>query len=123
MDPGKADNVAEYGFQELPTVVDGHRTFVLVDLLKRYADREGKYVIILHRNQTEHYIMGVYDELREALQTRYVANLILHGGHKFDGMHFVQVHEISGPVVSEQIYDAVTDTIKKFEVGVDDESE
>jgi len=106
--------VSEYGFTELPTVVEGHRTFVLTDLIKRYAERDGNYVIILHRINTEHFIMGVYEELREALQTRYVANLILHGGHKFDDMHFVQVHNISGSVIEDKIYNAKTNEVADF---------
>lgn len=119
MDKGTEDSeplVAQYGFVELPTIVEGHRTFILQDLAERYINREGQYVLILHRIKTEHFIMGVYDDLREALQTRYVANLILYGGHKFDGMHFVQVHDINGPVVDDMVYDAKNNVVKRLEV-------
>jgi len=108
--------VEDYGFVELPSVVKGHRNFILKDLVKRYADENGKYVIILHQARVEHFILGIHHDLREALQARYISNFILRGGNKFTDNYFVQVHDIDGPVIDDKVYDAENDTVKDFEV-------
>ena len=126
MEQGTEDSqpvdVGQYGFVHLPSVVDGHQTFILEALVHRYVERMGKYVVILHRMQNEHYILGVYNDLREALQTRYVTNLILFGGHKFDDNHFMQVHDIEGPVIDNKVYDPAADAVKDFEPPEEDET-
>lgn len=105
----------DYGFVEMPGV-EGHRRFILGSLVERYqASRDGDaYVIILHRNDAEHYIMGVYDELREALQTRYVANSILIGSNQFAQGNHMGVHHISGPPIQDKMFDPKTNTVIPF---------
>ena len=108
---------ANYGFIELPAV-DGHRNFILEQLKDRYLESRDKeaFIIILHRNDTEHFIMGVYDDLREALQTRFVSNSILGGGEQFSQGNFMMTHHISGPPIEDKIFDAVNNSIKDFNV-------
>lgn len=120
--PDAAAVAAEYGFTELPTVAD-HRNFILDVLRDRYIearDKKDAYVAIVHRNSTEHYIVGVYDDLREALQTRFVANSILSGGNKF-GPTFMMIHHVKGDVIGDKIYDAKTNTVMDFDPDTDDE--
>lgn len=123
MDEGREDTeniqpiAAEYGFIELPAV-EGHRTFILEQLQERYIegrDKDDVYILILHRNDIEHYIMGVYDDLREALQTRFVSNSILSGGGQFKQGNFMMVHKIAGPTIEDMIFDAKTDSVKPFD--------
>ena len=126
MEQGKEDlenvDAGQYGFVRLPSVVDGHQTFILEALVHRYVERMGKYVLIFHRMQNEHYILGVYDDLREALQTRYVTNFVLFGGHKFDNNHFMEVHDIEGPVVYDKAYDPAANEVKDFARPEEDEA-
>jgi len=108
----------ELGFVELPCVVEGHRNFIVNDLMDRYLagrdSEEDVYVAILHKKNNEHYILGIYTSMREALQTRYVTNIILNGGGKFSEAHFVQAHYIAGPVVDNMVFDAKQDDVKPF---------
>ena len=117
MDEGREDTheALDYGFVEMPGV-EGHRRFILGSLVDRYqASRDGDaYIIILHRNDAEHYIMGVYDELREALQTRYVANSILIGANQFAQGNHMGVHHISGHPIEDKMFDPKTNTVIPF---------
>lgn len=117
MDTGKEDKheAIDYGFVEMPSV-EGHRRFILGSLIDRYsASRDSDaYVAILHRNDSEHYIMGIYDDLREALQTRYIANSILIGAQQLQGNH-MSVHHISGPSIEDKIFDPKTNSIKALD--------
>jgi hypothetical protein len=102
----------DYGFTEMPGV-KGHRRFILTTLLDRYGESRDKevWVAIVHRNDVEHYIMGIYDDLREALQTRFVANSILVGSNQFAQANFMMVHHISGPAIEDKMFDPKTNTV------------
>ena len=115
------DVVSQYGFIELPAV-DEHRNFILELLQDRYVENRDKdaYIAIIHRHGNEHYIMGVYETLREALQTRFVANSILHGATQFSPDNFMMVHHISGPTVQDKAFDPITNTVKDVEVPEND---
>ncbi len=115
------DVVGQYGFIELPAV-DEHRNFILELLRDRYVENRDKdmYITIVHRHGNEHYIMGIYDSLREALQTRFVANSLLHGGSSFSPDNFMMVHHISGPTIEDKVFDPKTNTVKDFEAPQDD---
>lgn len=119
MDEGREDTheALDYGFVEMPSV-EGHRRFILGSLIDRYsANRDSDaYVLILHHNDCEHYMMGVYDDLREALQTRYVANSILIGANQFAQGNHMGVHHISGDLVQNKIFDPKTNTVKQLEL-------
>jgi len=100
-----------YGFTELPGTTD-HRNFILTALLDRYTEQRDKeaYVIIMHRLGIEHYIMGVYDTLREACQTRFVSNSLLLGANQLQQNH-IRVHPISGPSTEDRVFDPKTNTV------------
>jgi len=118
MDETREDNVAsEYGFFELPGADTTHRNFILESLVGRYHASRDKdaYIAIVHRNDVQHYIMGVYDDLREALQTRFVANSILCGSKQFGQANFMMVHHISGPAIEDKVFDPKTNSIKDFD--------
>lgn len=118
MDEGREDThiAQDYGFVEMPGV-EGHRRFILTSLLDRYSASRDQdaYVIILHRNDCEHYIMGVYDDIREALQTRFITNSILIGANQFAQGNHMGVHHISGPCIEDKVYDPKTNTVKQLE--------
>ncbi len=118
MDEGKepAHQALNYGFVEMPGV-EGHHRFILITLLDRYIESRDKeaYVAILHRNDCEHYIMGIYDDLREALQTRFITNSILIGANQFAQGNHMGIHHISGPCIEDKVFDPKTNTIKQLE--------
>lgn len=111
-----------YGFTELPGTT-GHRNFILTALLDRYTEQRDKeaYVIIMHRLDVEHYIMGVYDDLREACQTRFVCNSILLGANQLQQKNHMGVHHISGPSIEDQVFDPKTNTIVPAKQKSEDE--
>jgi hypothetical protein len=117
MDQGTENSheALDYGFVEMPGV-EGHRRFILGSLMDRYgASRDNDaYVLILHRNDCEHYIMGIYDDLREALQTRFVSNSILIGAQQFKQGNHMGVHHISGPSIENRVFDPKTNSITEI---------
>ncbi len=112
----------DYGFAEIPGV-EGHRSFILGALQDRYAQQRDKdaYVIIMHRHDTEHYIMGVYDNLREACQTRFVCNSILLGANQFQQKNHMAVHHISGPCIEDQVFDPKTNTVVSLDPKLEED--
>lgn len=110
----------EYGFLELPTADPENRLFIASGLAERYSKREHDYVLILHRVRKEHFILGLYDDLKEALQTRYVVNMVLNGGGKFSEAFVAMVHHTKGDPVADKFYDPVTDTAKIYEEPQED---
>ena len=117
--------VKEYGFLELPTTDPDNRLFIASGLAERYSERKHKYVLILHRLRKEHFIIGVYgeDDLKSALQTRYVTNIVLNGGNKFSEAFVAMVHDDKGNPIGDQYYDPKTDTVEEFvEEQSDEES-
>jgi hypothetical protein len=116
VDPNSlAPLVAQYGFLELPNTDPENRLFVSSGLAERYSERKHNYVLILHRLRKEHFIIGLYTDLKEALQTRYVINLVLNGGGKFSEAFVAMVHETKGAPVDDKFYDPKTDAVKDFE--------
>lgn len=114
----------DYGFIELPSVGDGHRTFILSALRDRYIEQRDKeaYVIIMHRHDTEHYVMGVYDDLREACQTRFVCNSILMGARQLEQKNHMGVHHIAGPAIEDKIFDPKTNSVVPLNPKPEDET-
>ncbi len=112
----------KYGFAEMPGT-EGHRNFILTALRDRWVEYRDKdaYVIIMHRHDTEHYIMGVYDTLREACQTRFVCNSILIGANQLQQKNHMGVHHISGPCIEDKIFDPATNTVVPAEQKSEDE--
>ena len=117
--------VKEFGFLELPVTDPDNRLFIASGLAERYSERKHKYVLIMHRLRKEHFIIGVYgeDDLKAALQTRYVTNLVLNGGAKFSEAFVAMVHDDRGNPIGDQYYDPKTDTIKQFEEKADSEND
>lgn len=107
--------VGEYGFLELPTTDTTNRLFIASGLAERYSKREHDYLLILHRVRKEHFILGLYNDLKAALQTRYVVNMVLNGGGKFSEAYIAMVHHTKGDPVDNKFYDAKTDTVKEYE--------
>jgi len=125
MDEGTGNSiVSQYGFLEMPSVVEGQRTFIVRDLAERYANREkGKYVLLLHRVKKEHFILGMYDDLKEVLQARHITNLVLNGGHKFNENMFIMAHYAdSGLPIEDKFYDVKTGQVKQFEEEKNDDT-
>ncbi len=123
MDQGTENThlASKYGFAEMPGT-SGHRNFILTALQDRYIEYRDKdaYVIIMHRD-IEHYIMGVYDTLREACQTRFVCNSILFGANQFQQKNHMGVHHISGPCVEDKVFDPKTDTVVSAKQGLEED--
>lgn len=101
-------------FYEIPHQDVAHRTFILKDLVQRYESYELKksgYVLIYHFERELHFVIGLYDNVREVLIARHAANMMLMPLK--DG-EFVQAHLHDGPGVVGLVYDPITDNIKDF---------
>jgi len=87
----------------------GHRNLALKIIADRYVREEFKYVLILHLDNKDHCITGLFNSVRECLMARYYANSGL--GPNFGDDKFFQAHQKDGSVI-EVTYDANTDTIQ-----------
>tara|TARA_R110002096_G_scaffold390110_1_gene584575 strand:+ start:360 stop:695 length:336 start_codon:yes stop_codon:yes gene_type:complete len=101
---------------ELPCPAPGHRNFIHKDLAKKYDKQDGKYVLVMHvENKGDHFIVGIFDSLRDSLMARCYGNLGVTMGskQKLDTNCFYQVHEFDGTIIDDMIYSAESNSIRE----------
>lgn len=101
----------KYRFLEEP--IKGEYNYILSFLYDRYILNKHTYVLVLHLNQHNHYICGLFDDMRECLIARTYANIALKDIN--DDQYF-QAHRNNGVVLTDIIYDIKTNLIKEVEI-------
>jgi len=98
------------GFVLVEHPAPGHTNHVMKQLVDRYKAKEFKYILILHSSDTEHYVMGLFNDLRSCLIGRFYGNTTL--GRNMKQSQFFQAHYAHGPVI-DLIYDIENDAVRE----------
>jgi len=93
----------------------GHQNFVFRPLEKRYAEKDGKYVLVMHEeNKNCHFIVGLFHSLKDCLAARCYANFgVVMMDAKMSKRTFAQAHKITGEIIDHMIYDPASELIRE----------